>query len=43
MHQGGTTVIPAPASASRPPGPPQEWLFGNLKEFGRDRLGTLTR
>ena len=26
-----------------PPGPPQEWLFGNLREFGRDRLGTLSR
>ena len=23
----------------RPPGPPQHWLFGNLREFGRDRLG----
>jgi cytochrome P450 len=27
----------------RPPGPPQTWLFGNLKEFGRDQLGMLTR
>jgi cytochrome P450 len=26
-----------------PPGPPQRWLFGNLREFGRDRLGTLSR
>ncbi|MFI5454866.1 MAG: cytochrome P450 [Isosphaerales bacterium] len=25
-----------------PPGPPQTWLFGNLKEFGRDQLGTMT-
>src|SRR3954469_11637151 len=27
----------------RPPGPRQHWLFGNLKEFSRDRLGALTR
>jgi cytochrome P450 len=27
----------------RPPGPKQHWLFGNLKEFSRDRLGALTR
>src|SRR5262249_27207049 len=27
----------------RPPGPPQTWLFGNLKEFGRDQLGSLSR
>jgi cytochrome P450 len=26
-----------------PPGPPRHWLFGNLKEFGRDQLGTMTR
>ncbi len=26
-----------------PPGPRQQWLFGNLREFGRDRLGSLTR
>ncbi len=26
-----------------PPGPQQQWLFGNLKEFGRDRLGALSR
>jgi cytochrome P450 len=27
----------------RPPGPRQHWLFGNLKEFARDRLGALSR
>jgi len=27
----------------RPPGPPGKWLFGNLREFGRDQLGTMTR
>jgi cytochrome P450 len=27
----------------RPPGPPQSWLFGNLKEFGHDQLGAMTR
>ncbi|MBV8312753.1 MAG: cytochrome P450, partial [Planctomycetaceae bacterium] len=27
----------------RPPGPRQHWLFGNLREFSRDRLGALTR
>jgi cytochrome P450 len=27
----------------RPPGPKQHWLFGNLKEFSRDRLGALSR
>jgi cytochrome P450 len=26
-----------------PPGPPQHWLFGNLREFGRDRLDALSR
>jgi cytochrome P450 len=26
-----------------PPGPPQTWVFGNLKEFGRDQLDTMTR
>ena len=31
------------APPQSPPGPPQQWLFGNLKEFGRDRLGTLSR
>ena len=41
MHQG-TNVMPVPAASPRMPGPPQDWLFGNLKEFGRDRLGTLT-
>lgn len=25
------------------PGPPRHWLFGNLKEFGRDQLGAMTR
>jgi cytochrome P450 len=27
----------------RPPGPSRTWLFGNLKEFGRDQLGSMTR
>jgi cytochrome P450 len=31
------------APPKSPPGPPQRWLFGNLKEFGRDRLGVLSR
>ena len=31
------------APPKSPPGPPQQWLFGNLREFGRDRLGTLSR
>ncbi|HEV3310538.1 MAG TPA: cytochrome P450 [Chloroflexota bacterium] len=31
------------ATPKSPPGPPQQWLFGNLKEFGRDRLGVLSR
>ena len=31
------------APPKSPPGPPQRWLFGNLKEFGRDRLGVLPR
>jgi cytochrome P450 len=31
------------APPKAPPGPPQRWLFGNLKEFGRDRLGVLSR
>jgi cytochrome P450 len=33
-------ILAAPQSL---PGPPQQWLFGNLREFGRDRLGTLSR
>jgi cytochrome P450 len=33
----------AQAVKGRPPGPPRGWLFGNLKEFGRDQLGTMTR
>jgi cytochrome P450 len=24
------------------PGPPRRWLFGNLREFGRDQLGSMT-
>jgi cytochrome P450 len=31
------------APPKAPPGPPQQWLSGNLKEFGRDRLGVLSR
>jgi cytochrome P450 len=31
------------APPQSPPGPPQQWLFGNLREFGRDRLETLSR
>ena len=38
----GTATTP-PSAARRPPGPPQDWLFGNLREFSRDRLGSLTR
>jgi cytochrome P450 len=30
------------APPQRPPGPHQQWLFGNLREFGRDRLGSLS-
>jgi cytochrome P450 len=36
-------VISTVAPPARPPGPPQHWLFGNLREFGRDRLGSLSR
>jgi cytochrome P450 len=36
-------VVTALVSSHSPPGPPQTWLFGNLKEFGRDQLGTMTR
>ncbi len=35
--------MPTLTLPQRPPGPPQQWLFGNLREFGRDRLGTLSR
>lgn len=38
-----TATIPAPARSGRPPGPPRHGLFGNLKEFSDDRLGSLTR
>jgi cytochrome P450 len=36
------SVLVQPRSEA-PPGPPRTWLFGNLKEFGRDQLGTMTR
>jgi cytochrome P450 len=42
MDRGIATTV-APSAARRPPGPPQDWLFGNLREFSRDRLGSLTR
>src|SRR6516225_8633569 len=35
--------MPALLRPQSPPGPPQHWLFGNLKEFSSDQLGTLTR
>jgi cytochrome P450 len=31
------------APPQSPPGPSPRWLVGNLREFGRDRLGTLSR
>jgi cytochrome P450 len=37
-----STSTLAPAQR-RPPGPHQQWLFGNLRDFGRDRLGSLSR
>ncbi len=37
-----TTTSPH-TNVMRPPGPRQHWLSGNLREFARDRLGTLTR
>ncbi len=37
------SVLTQPETRRRPPGPPRSWLFGNLKEFGRDPLGTMTR
>jgi cytochrome P450 len=36
------SIIAQPQSR-RPPGPARNWLFGNLKEFGHDQLGTMTR
>ena len=36
------SVLSQPQTGA-PPGPPRTWLFGNLKEFGRDQLGTMTR
>src|SRR5271154_2746915 len=36
------SVLTQPQSPA-PPGPPRTWLFGNLKDFGRDQLGTMTR
>ena len=36
------SVLAQPQTGA-PPGPPRTWLFGNLKEFGRDQLGTMTR
>jgi cytochrome P450 len=35
--------MPALLRTPSPPGPPQHWLFGNLREFSRDQLGTITR
>src|SRR5277367_6636369 len=38
------SVVAQPrAQRPYPPGPSPKWLFGNLKEFGRDQLGTMTR
>ncbi len=34
------SILTMPESS---PGPPQRWIFGNLREFGRDRLASLTR
>jgi cytochrome P450 len=36
-------AVIAPAPTQAVPGPGRQWLFGNLKEFGRDQLGTMTR
>ena len=30
-----------PAQGEHPPGPPKHWLWGNLRDFDRDRLGML--
>lgn len=30
-----------PAQGGNPPGPPKHWLWGNLQDFSRDRLGML--
>jgi cytochrome P450 len=38
-----TTITRTRVKPSRPPGPRQHWLSGNLREFSRDRLGALSR
>ena len=30
-----------PVKSENPPGPPKHWLWGNLQDFSRDRLGML--
>jgi cytochrome P450 len=35
--------MPALLRTPSPPGPTQRWLFGNLKEFSHDQLGSLAR
>ena len=43
--EGGSTIMPVLATPGlgRSPGPPRRWLFGNLREFSRDQLGTHDR
>jgi cytochrome P450 len=43
MNPARAMIRPEPPAARRPPGPPRRGLFGNLKEFSADRLGSLAR
>ncbi len=43
MNVGSPVVHRSPAASGRPPGPPARGIYGNLREFSADRLGSLAR
>jgi cytochrome P450 len=43
MNVESATIRWNPSASRRPPGPPSRGLYGNLREFSADRLGSLAR
>jgi cytochrome P450 len=43
VNERGAAIATRLRDSRRPPGPPPRGLFGNLKEFSNDRLGSLSR